>query len=170
MTFAGCQTWRVARVLVLVRHAHAGQAPGAPDADRPLTQAGAQLAREAGEWLHARGVRPDAVICSTATRARQTWEAMREAVGDPPPAVSYDRRVYEGDVDTLARLVAEDAGDVGTLALIGHNPTVHTLVGELTGAGLERFPAGTVALLDVPVDWSDLAPGGATLRAVSRQY
>ncbi|MGH3095574.1 MAG: SixA phosphatase family protein [Streptosporangiales bacterium] len=160
----------MARVLVLVRHATAGQAPGAPDIDRPLTEAGTKLAREAGEWLHASGVRPDTVICSTATRARQTWEAMQSVVSEPLPAVSYDRRVYEGDVDGLIRLVAEDAADAETLALVGHNPTMHALVGELTGAGLERFPAGTVALLHVPVEWVDLTSGSATLRDVSQLY
>lgn len=160
----------MARALVLVRHATAGQAPGAPDIDRPLTEAGTALAREAAEWLHARGVRPDAVICSTATRARQTWDAMRPVVGEPSAAVSYDRRVYEGDVDGLIRLVAEDAGEAGTLALVGHNPTMQALVAELTGAGLERFPAGTVAVLDVPVEWADLVSGSAVLRAVSQDH
>lgn len=95
---------------------------------------------------------------------------MRPAVGEPAPAVSYDRRVYEGDAPTLMRLIAEDAGDAGTLAVVGHNPTMHALVGELTGTGPERFPAGTVALLDVPVDWAALASGGATLRVVSQHY
>ena len=65
------------RTLILMRHAksdwgHAGLA----DHDRPLNARGTRDAPRMGAWLRGKGHLPDEVLCSTATRTRQTLEGL----------------------------------------------------------------------------------------------
>src|SRR5262249_58867702 len=63
--------------VILVRHAEA--APGDPDAERPLTDAGHRTAEELAARLAAE--RPGAILCSPLLRARQTATPIAEAAG-----------------------------------------------------------------------------------------
>src|SRR5258708_16699762 len=60
------------RNLVLLRHAKSAYPDGVADHDRPLAPRGIKEAGLAGDWLRANLPAVDAVLCSTATRARET--------------------------------------------------------------------------------------------------
>jgi phosphohistidine phosphatase len=152
------------RLLAVVRHAKAGEAPGRPDIDRPLTPRGRRNAADAGVWLRDEGVRLDAVVCSSARRTEQTWAEMATALDGPEPA--FERRVYDADVPTLLAVLGELPDEVAAAALVGHNPGMHALVALLTDSEVERFPTCAVALLDVTDGWGDLGAGSAALRTL----
>ena len=61
------------RTLVLLRHARSAW-PDVPDHDRPLAPRGRRDAPVVGRWLRTAGYLSDWVMCSTARRARQTWQ------------------------------------------------------------------------------------------------
>lgn len=158
------------RKLILVRHAKSDW-PDLPDHERPLAKRGRRDAPVVGHWLAASGYAPDAVVCSTALRARQTWEllaaALAEAAG-PPPVVRYERRVYEATVLGLLMLVREfDAGWRSAL-IVGHNPGIAELTAGLAGPDEEApqaFPTAATAVLGLPGPWADATPGEARLLA-----
>src|ERR1700744_695336 len=87
----------VDRRLVLLRHAKSDW-PDVADHERPLAKRGRRDAPVVGRWLGASGYTPDAVVCSTALRARQTWElasaALAAAASGASPVVRYESRVY----------------------------------------------------------------------------
>ena len=59
--------------LTLLRHAKAVPAlPGIDDHARPLNGRGRRAAAQVG--IETAGARPDLVLCSSATRTRETWE------------------------------------------------------------------------------------------------
>ncbi|SDC49373.1 phosphohistidine phosphatase [Geodermatophilus telluris] len=159
--------------LVLVRHAQA--AAGPVDAERPLTDRGAQQAAGIGAWLARSGLEPDRVVLSPARRAVQTWERAATALGpDPRPVV--DERVWDNTVPALLAVLGEVPEDVRTLAVVGHAPSVGELAATLDdGRGdpaarsdvRAGFPAGGVAVLLLATPWSALGPGGATLGEVA---
>ena len=60
------------RRLVLLRHAKS-EWPDVADHERPLAKRGRRDAPVVGRWLAESGYAPDAVVCSTARRARETW-------------------------------------------------------------------------------------------------
>ena len=62
------------RTLVLMRHAKSDYPDGVTDHDRPLAARGDREAGLAGDWLRETAPTIDAVLCSTATRTRQTLE------------------------------------------------------------------------------------------------
>ena len=86
------------RRLVLLRHAKSAW-PDVADHERPLAKRGRRDAPVVGRWLGASGYVPDAVICSTAARARETWDLASAGLAAAAPgaahAVMYKPQVYE---------------------------------------------------------------------------
>jgi phosphohistidine phosphatase len=151
------------RELILLRHAHAVPAgPGQADIDRPLSAEGLAEAEAAGEWLRARGLAPDRVLCSPARRTRETLEAMMAVVGYVDQRL--EDAIYEATPGTLAAL-ADRHRDVDRLLLVGHNPGLERLSALLhTGQSgdYRGMPPGGIALLRLPRE-AAIEPGIATL-------
>jgi phosphohistidine phosphatase len=160
------------RRLVLLRHAKSDWPDDVPDHERPLAKRGRRDAPAVGRWLGQSGYAPDGVICSTAVRARETWElaadGLRAAAPDAVPPVSYEPRVYEATVLGLLMLVRELPPEWRTTLLIGHNPGLAELTVGLAAPSSDppaAFPTAAVAVLGVPGPWADTAPGEAGLLA-----
>ena len=124
------------RRILLVRHAKADRPDGVADVDRPLTHRGHADAGAIGAWLAHRDYEPDLVICSPSKRTRQTWHGIAlgfaDAAGEkaPAPEVDYRAEVYDGDAADLVDLIQGVDDAVGTVMIIGHNPSV-SLASEL---------------------------------------
>jgi phosphohistidine phosphatase len=149
--------------LIVLRHAKAADGLGMADAERPLTGRGRRDAKAAGRHLHDLGLVPGLVLCSPATRTRQTLEALRLDAGAAATQVAYEPRIYQNDVDLLFDLIRTTADDLETLLVIGHNPAVHQLVVDLGANEIDRFPTSACAVLSVEGPWADLVPNGAVL-------
>ncbi|MFF4760969.1 SixA phosphatase family protein [Streptomyces sp. NPDC001292] len=159
------------RRLVVLRHAKSAWPEGVADHDRPLAPRGRRDAPAAGRALAEADCLPDLALCSTALRARQTWELASAQWGTPPP-VRHDRRLYAAEAPGLLAAVREAPPDVGTLLLLGHNPGLEELVLDLAGDGLDdtldrlrtKFPTSAVAVLSwYGPGWPSLSPGAALL-------
>jgi phosphohistidine phosphatase len=164
------------RRLVLLRHAKSAW-PDVPDDQRPLAARGRRDAPEAGRWLHGSGRGPDQVLCSPARRARETWQLAATAL-DPAPPVDFDPRIYQADVELLLGVLREVPGHIGTLLVVGHEPTMRELTLHLaddepgggSGGGSDalqrvrlKFPTSAIAVLDLPGPWAALDAGGGRL-------
>ncbi|MDH6221392.1 SixA phosphatase family protein [Streptomyces pseudovenezuelae] len=159
------------RRLVVLRHAKSAWPVGVADHERPLAPRGRRDAPAAGRALAEHDCLPDLALCSTAERARQTWELAAAQWGTPPP-VHRDPRLYGADVPELLDVVHEVSAEVETLLLVGHNPGLEELVLELAGDGLDnaldevrlKFPTSAIAVLAWHgATWEALAPGTALL-------
>ena len=64
--------------------------PGSPDSERRLTPDGERHALEVGDYLRSQGITVDAVLCSSAARARQTLELLK--LGDQSDSGSRGNR------------------------------------------------------------------------------
>jgi phosphohistidine phosphatase len=160
----------VERRFVLVRHAKSARPIGVPDHERPLTGRGRRDAQAAGQWFAAEGPRPDLVLCSTATRARQTWEIVQRSL-PPIPARGLDE-LYGADADEVVELAAASPAEVRTLVVVGHEPTISVTALRLAGrrsdrraleALAEKFPTSAVAVLRFDRPWQELARARAAL-------
>ncbi|CPR09859.1 phosphoglycerate mutase family protein [Mycobacterium bohemicum DSM 44277] len=156
------------RTLLLMRHAKSDYPDGVVDHDRPLAPRGIREAGLAGDWLRANAPAIDAVLCSTATRTRETLA--RTGIDAP---VRYSDRLYEATPGTVIREINHTADDVGTLLVIGHEPTTSGLALTLAAdegtdlAVLERismkFPTSAIAVLTAECAWNALEPRRAAL-------
>jgi len=155
-------------MLVLLRHAKSAYPDGVADHDRPLAPRGIREAGLAGDWLRANLPAIDVVLCSTATRARQTL--LRTGVDAP---VRYVERLYGASPGTMLDEINNVGDDIATLLVVGHEPTMSAVAIGLAGAddtdsaaveGISlKFPTSGIAVLGVAVRWKDLAPGGGAL-------
>ncbi|MWA06881.1 histidine phosphatase family protein [Actinomadura sp. LD22] len=146
--------------LIVLRHAKAVAGFGTADIDRALNDRGRRDAAAAGEWLRAEGLAPARVLCSPAARTRETLDLLALR---PGAAASFEPKIYDNDPDLLLSLVAEVPDEAGTVLLVGHNPSVHQLVHDLTGQAPDSYPTCALAVVDVPGAWADVRPGAGTL-------
>ncbi|MFJ8467921.1 SixA phosphatase family protein [Streptomyces swartbergensis] len=163
------------RRLVVLRHAKSAWPLDVADHERPLAPRGRRDAPAAGRALAEADCLPDLALCSTAVRARRTWELAAAEWGTPPP-VRYDRRLYAASPAGLLAVVHEVSAEVETLLLIGHNPGLEELVLALAGDGLDdslervrtKFPTSAIAVLSwYGTTWRDLTPGTALLTSLT---
>ena len=144
--------------LIVLRHAKAEHTFGVSDSARVLTGRGRRDATAAGNWLRSEGLHPDQVLCSPSQRTRDTLECL----GVDAP-VAYPKRIYRNDVDDLLDLIRTTDEAIGTLLLIGHNPSFHQLVHDLTGDAPETFPTCALAVITLGT-WAAAHPATATLQ------
>ncbi|HUZ27230.1 MAG TPA: histidine phosphatase family protein [Streptosporangiaceae bacterium] len=150
-------------LLIVMRHAKAGELPGGPDAERALRERGRRDAGSAGRWLRDNGYVPASVICSAARRTRQTWQEVSAELGGEV-SCSTDPRLYRADVDDLMDIIAATPAALASLMYVGHNPAAAQLVATLIGAELD-FPTAAIGVIGLPGPWAELAPGTGELIA-----
>jgi phosphohistidine phosphatase len=156
------------RSLVLLRHAKSAYPTGVPDHDRPLAERGVREAALAGDWLRANLPSIDAVLCSTATRARETLA--RSGIDAP---VEYVDRLYGATPATVIEEINQVSDDVNTLLVVGHEPTISEVAIVLAGVdgtdtvAVERisakFPTSAIGVLRIAGRWEQVEPGSAAL-------
>jgi len=155
-----------------MRHAKAEQS-GRSDFERELSDRGVVDATEAGQWLAGRGIEPDQALVSASVRTQQTWEAVNEGGGWDLEGTSDDA-LYEAGTASALDLVRATDPSIRTLVVVGHNPTMASLVTLLDdGEGDEEagneaatgFPASAMAVLSYDGDWDDLDEASASLVA-----
>jgi phosphohistidine phosphatase len=158
------------RRLVLLRHAKSDWPAGTADHDRPLAARGRHDAPRMGEEIARRGLRPQAVLVSTAARTKATWGLVSPFLGSVEPR--YEPAVYDASSETLLRLVRDFDDETGTVMLLGHNPGLELLAATLIGGGPDRlrdrlgekFPTCALAVIDFDEDsWADIRPGAGRL-------
>jgi phosphohistidine phosphatase len=142
----------MARQLWLLRHAEAEPHGARADAQRRLTERGERQARAAGVALTCLRVGFDAVLFSPKARARQTAELAAEGWSAQQRALLSAHPPLAGGFDAKQALDAASAlGADGRLLLVGHEPDLSGVVGELTGGRVDLKKGGLAAIrLDGP--------------------
>lgn len=162
------------RRLILLRHAKSAWPDDVPDHDRPLAPRGRRDAPAAGRWLRTSELVPDRVMCSTATRARETWRLAEEQIGAHPQTV-FEDRAYGASVADLLDLARRTPAAVRTLLIVGHDPAMRGLTLELAddpsrdaeAEALARvrvkYPTAAIAVLSFSGNWPEVGHGQARL-------
>lgn len=157
-------------MLYLLRHAKSSWGEETlPDRDRPLSSRGRRACELLVEHLRREQVSVDLVLCSPATRTRQTLELIAPGFDRPVEALFEDRLYEASATELLARVQAVDES-VASLMLIAHNPAIQELARNLVRTRAKvlesKFPTGALATLLVRSSWSSLVADSATLIAV----
>jgi phosphohistidine phosphatase len=159
--------------LILMRHAKAVPAEGAPDDHaRALAARGHADAAAAGVALARTGLAPTLALVSTARRTRETFDGVRPHLGDC--AVRFVDALYDAEAETIFNIAVRDGAGTACVLVIGHNPGLHDLAAWLVrdaadGSRLARnvlagFPTSAFAAFAVNGDVFR-APGARLLDA-----
>ena len=153
--------------LHLLRHAKSSwDDPELVDHERPLAPRGERGSLRIAEHTRREGIAPELVLCSTALRARQTLAALLPVLeGDVE--IRLEDGLYGAGVDQIVARLRDVDEAVGSVLVVGHNPTLHALALGLTRRDdtLERFPTGALASMTFGVPWSELDEGFAELES-----
>jgi len=160
--------------LLLLRHAKSSwDDPALDDFNRPLAKRGRRAALRMAEWLAERQIRPGLVLCSPATRTRETLSLIQPALGTDI-TVRYEGRLYLAEAEDLLHRLREVDTDVGCVLLIGHNPGLQELAITLASDEkkpervrlAEKFPTAALAWFRLNTSrWSALRPENGELVA-----
>lgn len=136
--------------LYLLRHAKSSwDDPTLDDHDRPLAPRGRRACDRLHRYCAESGIEPDLVLCSTATRARETVAL----VVPGHPNVVFDGRLYLASGESLRARIGGLSG--ASVMLVGHNPGLHDVLLSLADASplrddiVEKLPTGALATLEL---------------------
>jgi phosphohistidine phosphatase len=163
------------KTILLMRHAKSALGElGQADRDRPLNRRGELAAKLMADHLIAKPPLPDLILCSTATRTRQTLAPLVERLPPPAPPIALEPGLYLASEDALLNRLRDLPSTVGTVLMIGHNDGMWQAAAALAGDGKsaliaelrQKFPTGALATLQVEIEeWAELMAGAATLVA-----
>jgi phosphohistidine phosphatase len=158
-------------LLLLVRHAHAGDRDSAQwpdDTLRPLTDKGRKTQAKVTKALGQLGLLPELILTSPWLRAAQTAEILQQGLALPSPPAPCLALAADPDLNALSAALGPPRGEKAVVALVGHSPWMEELVGLLlTGAahGLAvDFPKSGV----VGIAADRIGPRAGTLRFLLR--
>jgi phosphohistidine phosphatase len=130
--------------LYLLRHAKSSWKDASlPDHDRPLAPRGRKASKAIGRYLRDHDIEPELVLCSSATRARQTLERLGPAGVD----ARIEPELYGASARELLERVRSLPEEVASVMLIGHNPGMQQLAYQLAGLD-DKFPTAALATFE----------------------
>ena len=163
--------------LFVLRHAKSSwDDPGLDDHERPLAPRGRLAVEMMADHIRSHDIRPGQVLCSTARRTRETLEGVA-----PDGQRLIEPELYAASARELIERLRQVPEEIDAVMVIGHNPTMQTLVLRLAAAPelsvvpdddgddsyltevQGKFPTGALATLTFQGAWRDLAPHEARL-------
>ena len=158
--------------LLLMRHAKSDwNNPKLSDADRPLNKRGKKAAIQMGQWLQANNYVPNYVICSTATRTRETLGRLRLCIDIDGKDIKYEKKLYQTSANTLIDILQNAPWHKGSIMLLGHNPELEDVLTYLCGHDItpsatgKLFPTGSIAVIETTKELQKL---GGQLKLIAR--
>jgi phosphohistidine phosphatase len=161
--------------VTLLRHAKSSwDYPTLPDEARPLAARGRKAAERMRGHLELEPVGAELVLCSSATRARETLAIVLPALG-APLQIEVDPDLYTFDDEVVLDRLRGLRASVSSVLVIGHNPAFQALAMRLADRGEDlpalaaKFPTCALAEIELPAaSWSEVPdPPGELLRFVT---
>ena len=162
----------MAKTLYILRHAktEVGTA-GQEDHARRLVRRGVEAAQIMGAYMFNQHILPNKIMCSDATRTRETW-AQIESVYIAPMNVEFSHKLYLSSAHEMAGMLEKLPEQVASVLMVAHNPGVHQLCLKLAKEGDEdvldvmflKFPTCALAIIELDnTPWSGIGSARGTL-------
>lgn len=149
--------------LILVRHAKSSwDDPLQDDHDRVLNARGRRSAPVMGRWLHDGGYIPDAVLCSSAARTRETWDLMSGELGAPSD-LRYEPALYHAPSGVMMQVLK--TATAPCVLMLGHNPGIADFAARLVARAPDHnrfydYPTCATLVARFEADaWADIRFG-----------
>lgn len=145
--------------LLLLRHAKSSwDKAEIPDHERPLNHRGQKDAPRMGKLMREKGLLPDLTLCSSAIRARQTFELASEALAYRG-AIEFRDDLYAFEPGAYLRAIRAIPAENDLVMIVGHNPSIEELLSGLTGEHLS-IPTAALAEIELGInEWNQISFG-----------
>ena len=142
-------------VLILRHGKSSWKHPELADHDRPLNKRGKHDSPLMGRLLKKKGLVPEIIVSSTATRARSTAEAVAKASGYRGEII-LNKSLYAAGPQAYLGVMHDLSDEYVRVLIIGHNPGLEELVEMLTGE-IHLMPTYSLAHVKLHVDKGQVA-------------
>jgi phosphohistidine phosphatase len=135
--------------LYFLRHGKAEDVGGrgAPDDfSRALTEKGIEEMQAEAKAFEQLGVRPNVILASPLIRAKQTAQIVAKRLGIKAELIECELLAPGCNLERLRSLTAP-YGSCHSIMLVGHEPDLSTMVGEITGGTSIELKKGGLALV-----------------------
>lgn len=148
------------KTLLILRHAKAEDHSAEGDKGRALTGRGERDAASIGKQIKAQFGYPDLIVTSEAKRAQQTAGIVAQEVGYTSE-ITTRSTLYNASLHRLLDTVQALPDGADRVLLVGHNPGLEQLAGDLDAEALAPQPLATAGLVRLQFDtarWKDVRP------------
>ena len=123
------------------------------DHDRELNDRGFKDASDMGKRLFKKNISFDLMLTSSAARALVTCQLIASEIRYPIEKIEINSAIYGADIVGLKNIIKNTPNSIQSLAVFGHNPTLHGISEELHKKNILKFP--TCSMLYVSFDTSE---------------
>ena len=138
----------------ILRHGNAGDPAEwtGDDRQRPLTEEGRKEMRAVAKGIGWLDLKLDTLVTSPLVRAQETAEFVRQAVR-PPHFITSSDLAPGSDLEAFGKVLAANA-KAKALMIVGHEPDLSGLIGDLIGASATRVQMKKAACCCIRLDTS----------------
>ncbi len=146
------------KYLLINRHAESPWSNfNVSDHDRELNAKGVSNASMMGQRLMDKKISFDLMLTSSAIRALTTCQIIASELSYPLYEICVKKDIYASNTDMLKNIIGEIDDKVQSLAVFGHNPTLHSLVEDFSNERLGKFPTCSMAYLELELkSWKEI--------------
>jgi phosphohistidine phosphatase len=134
------------KTIYFVRHAKASwDYPELRDIQRPLLDIGKKRTKKVIHFLSQKGVLPDLIITSPATRAFETAKLLSAGLKYKEDSIIIEQNIYDGGEEHILNIIYGLPDQISSVMIVGHNPTITHLINLFAKPGVELLPTAGVA-------------------------
>lgn len=150
--------------LYLIRHAKSDWSDESKtDHERGLNKRGKRAISTMAQALKTRGIMPDLILSSSATRAKLTAKGLAEKLGYSGK-IKYMDALYMAEPLDIISIIKKIKDKYSTVFIVGHNPEMTELTDILQDEYIENVPTLGIVAFEIPVQkWSNFKPEEARL-------
>ncbi len=145
------------KTLLLMRHGKSSWNDGKlDDHERPLKTSGRKDSQCIAKTLLANELIPDKIFCSSALRAKETAEILRETL-DYQGAIIFSDDLYMAEPQDFIKILRTVGGQAEMVMILAHNPGLEAYL-QIIDGDVESLPAGGLGYLMLAVDdWQEVS-------------
>ncbi len=163
------------KTIYFIRHAKSSWSDmSLRDHDRPLNKRGKRDAPFMSQKLKELGAEPDAIITSTALRAKTTAQHFAHVFDLKGAQFIEEAGIYEAYSSNILKIVKNTSDDFDTIFVFGHNPGFTMVANSFSGGeDIDNVPTCGIVKVEVTISsWKDLkkSKGEVTEFHYPKQY
>ena len=143
--------------ITIIRHAESSYiASVLTDFDRPLNQKGVEDAQLMGQILSDKKINIQLIISSSANRTLNTAQIISKKI-NYKQKIEQKKSLYSASWKEVVDIITKVSNNIDSIAIIGHNPTVHLLSEKLSYQNFDNFPTCAIAKINLNIQsWDKL--------------
>lgn len=149
------------KTIYLIRHAKSSWKDiDTNDLDRPLKRRGIQDIKTMAQTLKSENVKLELLMTSPAVRAFDTAKILVDTLKLESSKFQVKEKLYLPDFPTLYKSILYLNEDLQSVAIVGHEPSLSSLINYFLPKPLEKVGTGsTTKLVFETTKWSNIAAG-----------